>query len=496
MSSPTLRRPFRDLALIGASLSAGVLISLGIGAWAQKDTRAPLPLEEIRQLTDVFGLIKQSYVEPVEDKKLITDAINGMVSELDPHSSYLDEKSYKELKTSISGKFGGLGIEVSMENKVVKVVSPIEGTPAFRAGIRAGDYIIRVDGAQVRGMSLQQAVDKMRGEPGTKVKLGVLRKGEEKPLEFELTRDIIKVVSVRSKLIEPGFGYVRITQFTEPTTADLARELGKLYKDGELKGLVLDLRNNPGGVLQGAVGVSAAFLPRNVLVVSSKGQLQQAQTKSYARVEDYLTREDGNLFPSDPLKNLPPAVKKVPLVILVNSGSASASEIVSGALQDYDRAKILGTPSFGKGSVQQIIPLDDKDKVAIKLTISRYYTPKDRSIQAKGINPDFYVEETPDGELFANPLREADLDGHLSNDKVTEDKKQESEKFVRNPKRTKAIEFGTAEDYQLQQALNHLKGQPVKLSTKADNTESEGAGASGTAKDKPSDKAATPDKKK
>ena len=464
-----MRSNFRNIGLIGMGTVAGVLISLGIGAFAQresaKDARNPLPLEELRQLSDVFGLIKQSYVEPVEDKKLISDAINGMVSKLDPHSAYLDEKGYKELKSTIRGKFGGLGIEVTMENEVIKVVSPIEGTPAFKAGIRAGDFIVKIDGAPVRGMSLIQAVDKMRGDPGTKVKLHVDRKGEAKSLEFDLVRDEIRIQSVRSKEIEPGYGYIRITQFTEPTTADLAREIGKLYKDGPLKGLVLDMRYNPGGVLQGAVGVSAAFLPKDVLVVSSKGQLAEARTQNFARYEDYRTRSDGNrLFSPDPLRVLPPEIKKVPLVVLVNSGSASASEIVAGALQDHERAKILGTPSFGKGSVQQIIPLDENDKAAIKLTISRYYTPKDRSIQAKGITPDFYVEETADGDLFKNQLREVDLEGHLSNDKVAEDKKNEEEKYERNPKRTKPIEFGTAEDYQLQQALNYLKGQPVKIS--------------------------------
>jgi carboxyl-terminal processing protease len=306
----------------------------------------------------------------------------------------------------------------------------------------------------------------MRGEPGTKVKLHIERKGEPNLLEFDLIRAEIPIVSVRAKEIEPGYAYIRLTQFIEPTLRDLVEEINKFYKNNpQPKGLVLDLRYNPGGVLQGAVGVSAAFLPKDVLVVSSKGQLAEARNQNFARYEDYRTRADGSrLFSPDPLRNLPADIKKIPMVVLINSGSASASEIVAGALQDYDRAKILGTTSFGKGSVQQIIPLGEKATTAVKMTIARYYTPKDRSIQAKGITPDFYVEETPDGDLFKNQLREVDLDGHLSNDKTAEAQKNDEEKYARNPKRNKPIEFGTAEDYQLQQAMNYLKGQPVKIS--------------------------------
>ena len=445
----------KSIGLVFVGVVAGILVSLNFQAIGQLATRSPLPVEELRSFTEVFGAIKQNYVEPVEDKKLITEAINGMLAGLDPHSAYLDAESYKELQVGTQGKFGGLGIEVGMEDGLVKVISPIEDTPAYRAGVKPGDLIIKLDDAQVKGMTLNDAVKKMRGKPNTQITLTIVRKGEPHPLVLTLTRAEIQVQSVKSKLVEPGYGWVRISQFQEKSADDLARHITNLYKQGALKGLVLDLRNDPGGLLYGAVAISAAFLPSKALVVSTDGRTEDAKKKFYATNEDYLRGAK-----DDMLKNLPPAVKTVPLVVLVNAGSASASEIVAGALQDHKRATVIGTQTFGKGSVQTIMPLGNN--TAIKLTTARYYTPSGRSIQAKGITPDVIVEEP--GAALAR-VREADLTRHLGNIQDRDAEKAAQAKPaapVAPAEPQKPIELGTKDDFQLQQALAFLKGEPVK----------------------------------
>lgn len=460
-----MRNKLEQIGLIVLGALLGVALSLNFSAVAQKDAGAPLPVEELRAFTEVFGRIKNDYVEPVDDKKLITEAINGMLTGLDPHSAYLDAEAFKELQVGTQGEFGGLGIEVSMEDGFVKVVSPIEDTPAYNAGLKSGDLIIKLDDTAVKGMTLNDAVKRMRGKPNTRITLTVVRKGETKPLVFTLTRAIIKVQSVKSKLVEPGYGYIRITQFQEHTGETLAKALTDLYKPSPLKGLVLDLRNDPGGLLNGAVAVSSAFLQPNSLVVYTDGRTEDAKMRFIATPENYLR---GN-FKEDYLKKLPPAVKTVPMVVLVNNGSASASEIVAGALQDHKRAVIMGTQSFGKGSVQTILPLGNN--TAIKLTTARYYTPNGRSIQAKGITPDIVVEEaTVSGIEDGTRMREADLERHLSNDKQPEAKpeppKAAPPKSVPKPKggeesKVELPEFGGKNDYQLNQAINLLKGLQI-----------------------------------
>lgn len=457
----------KNFGLISLGMIAGVAASMQFSALAQKNADNPLPLEELRQLADVFGLIKSDYVEPVEDKKLLTEAISGMVASLDPHSAYLDKKAYKELREGTQGKFVGLGIEVGMEDGYVKVISPIEDSPAYRAGLKAGDLITRLDSTPVKGMTLDQAVKKMRGEPNTKITLTIARKDEDKPIIITIVRQEIHVQSVKSKVVEPGYAWLRVAQFQEPTVADLAKKISDIYaQEPQLKGMVLDLRNDPGGVLPGAIGVAAAFLPKDVTVVSTNGQLPDSKATFYAKREFYSSRTS-----SDPLSKLPEAIKKVPMVILVNTGSASASEIVAGALQDYKRATIIGTQTFGKGSVQTIRQLSAD--TAVKLTTARYYTPKGRSIQATGIVPDLVVEEYADGDgLNGLRLREADLQKHLTNDtekqavssKVKRDELEEEQRIIAQEKKRKPLEYGSKEDFQLTQALNHLKGLPVKVS--------------------------------
>ncbi|HET7832063.1 MAG TPA: S41 family peptidase [Gallionella sp.] len=452
--------------LVGLGLVAGVSMSLHFAAQAEKEAAvAPLPIEELRAFSEVFGRIKSDYVEPVTDKKLITEAINGMLSGLDPHSAYLDAEAFKELQVGTQGEFGGLGIEVGMEDGLVKVISPIEDTPAYHAGIKSGDLIVKLDDTLVKGMTLNDAVKRMRGKPGSKIVLTIIRKDEPKPIIVTLTRAVIKVQSVKSKLIEPGFGFVRITQFQEHTGENLATALENLIKQnqGPLKGLVLDLRNDPGGLLTGAVGVSAAFLAKDALVVYTEGRTEDAKMRLTASPENYL-RGDGK---TDYLKRLPESIKTVPLVVLVNGGSASASEIVAGALQDHKRAVIMGTQTFGKGSVQTVLPLGNN--TAIKLTTARYYTPGGRSIQAKGIVPDIQVEDpSTSGMDKSFRLREADLDKHLSNDRPAEEKPENAAKNqpatpANKGESTKAAptEFGTKNDYQLNQALNLLKGMQI-----------------------------------
>ena len=468
----------KSISLVIGGFVAGAFISLGVPALAEKDAAQGLPIDELRTFAEVYSAIKQGYVEPVEDKKMIANAISGMLANLDPHSSYLDADAFKDLQVGTQGEFGGLGIEVGMEDGLVKVVSPIEDTPAYRGGVKSGDLIFKLDETPVKGLTLSDAVKKMRGKPKTSIKLSIIRKGETKPIEITLVREVIKVQSVKSKLTEPGYGWVRVTQFQENTIAELSKHISGLYKTGKLNGLVLDLRNDPGGLLNGAIGVSAAFLPPDVKVVSTDGRTPDAKQEYLARARDYLrgTRDD-------PLLTLPIDVKKVPMVVLVNAGSASASEIVAGALQDHKRAVIMGTQTFGKGSVQSVLPLPGNS--AIKLTTARYYTPQGRSIQAKGIVPDIIVEESANGTASTSPrLREADLERHLSNDREKESPKEavkDAGKTPAKPNKPESkdkskedaeeempvrLEYATKADNQFQQAINLLKGMQI-LQTKA-----------------------------
>jgi carboxyl-terminal processing protease len=455
----------KQASLVLVGVLAGVLLSLNFSAVAQREAaRFPLPVDELRAFAEVFGAIKSSYVETVEDKKLITEAISGMLTGLDPHSAYLDQDAFKELQVGTQGEFGGLGIEVGMEEGFVKVISPIEDTPAFRAGLKPGDFNIKIDDTSVKGMSLNDAVKRMRGKPRTTIRLTIMRKGEARPFEVTLTRDVIRVQSVKSKLIEPGYGWIRVSQFQEHTGENLVKHIEALYKNGPLKGLILDLRNDPGGLLNGAVGISAAFLPHRALVVSTDGRTEDAKRKFIAAPEDYLR---GNR--EDYLKNLPPAIKTVPMVVLVNAGSASASEIVAGALQDHKRAKILGTTTFGKGSVQTILPLGNN--TAIKLTTARYYTPSGRSIQAKGIVPDIVIEDPTTST--AGRLREADLEKHLANEQ--DSRSGATQRPAPKPaaggngddKPPAPLEFASDKDFQFQQALKYLKGLPLATAQSA-----------------------------
>ena len=402
----------KSLSILFGGVALGGAIALNYPAQATRE-QDPLPIEDLRAFTEIFGRIKNDYVEPVEDKKLITEAINGMLSGLDPHSSYLDADAFKGLQVDTQGEFGGLGIEVGMDDGLVKVISPIEDTPAFRAGIKLGDLIIKLDETPVKGMTLNEAVKRMRGKIGADIILTVIRKGQAKPLTITITRAVIKIKSVKHKLPEPGFGYVRITQFQERTAENLVAALKDLETQNKapLKGLVLDLRNDPGGLLNAAVGVSGAFLKPKELVVYTDGRTDDAKMRLSNTREDYLRPGE-----SDYLKGLPAWARTLPMVVLVNGGSASASEIVAGALQDHKRAVIMGTQTFGKGSVQTILPLNNG--TAIKLTTSRYYTPNGRSIQAKGIEPDIVVEE---GKISVesngrSEVREADLDHHLASE--------------------------------------------------------------------------------
>ena len=463
-------RLLEKAGLIGLGLVAGVSVSLHFAAVADKETiTTALPVEELRAFSEVFGRIKSDYVEPVTDKKLITDAIAGMLNGLDPHSAYMDADAFKELQVGTHGEFGGLGIEVGMEDGVIKVISPIEDTPADHAGVKSGDLIIKIDDTLIKGMLLNDAVKRMRGKPGSKVVLTIIRKDEARPLEITVVRAVIKVQSVKSKLLDTGYGFVRITQFQEMTGPNLATALQNLVKQnqGPLKGLVLDLRNDPGGLLTGAVAVSSAFLPKGSLVVYTEGRTEEAKMRLTASPENYLHSKGE----SDYLQSLPDTIKSVPMVVLVNAGSASASEIVAGALQDHKRAVIMGVQTFGKGSVQTVLPLGNN--TGIKLTTARYYTPGGRSIQAKGIVPDIVVEDPAsagrDSGIFR--LHEADLDRHLINDKLSDEKPSAPSKKLPAPDSkpdnkedtTKFVptEFGSKNDYQLNQALNLLKGMRI-----------------------------------
>jgi len=428
----------RTLMVLSIGLLLGVSLAIGQGVLAEKEESAytPIPLNELRSLTEVFGRIKQDFVEPVTDKTLLENAIRGMLSGLDPHSSYLDAEGYKDLQVGTTGEFGGLGIEVGMEDGFVKVISPIDETPAERAGIQAGDLIIRLDAKPVKGMTLHQAVGHMRGKVGTDIVLTVVREGVDKPFEITITRDVIKVQSVKGRTLEKGFAYIRISQFQSHTGENLAKQISKIRQenDGKISGLVLDLRNNPGGVLNAAVEVSDAFLEKG-LIVYTQGRVADSELKF-------------NATPSELLEG-------APMVVLVNGGSASASEIVAGALQDHKRAVIMGGRTFGKGSVQTILPL--KNDTALKLTTARYYTPSGRSIQAEGIQPDIELEaikvasvERQDGSR----IKEADLAGHLENEVNEED---DSTSGTPNEKGKEKMSLAQS-DYQLYAALNMLKG--------------------------------------
>ena len=427
-----MKLKIQNYLLVLTGLVAGVLVSIGHGVFAERESsQATLPVEELRTFSDVFGRIKNDYVVDVDDKELIENAIRGMLSGLDPHSSYLDAEQFTELQVGTTGQFGGLGIEVGMENGFVKVIAPIDDTPAQRAGVEAGDLVIRLDDTPVKGMTLNDAVKIMRGKPGSDIELTIVREGVDQPLKITITRDVIKVKSVRARMLEPGFGYLRISQFQSKSAENMVDAIEDLKKEnkGPRQGLVLDLRNNPGGVLNGAVAVSDAFLKKG-MIVYTEGRIADSRLRFNATPDDVI---DG-----------------APLVVLVNQGSASASEIVAGALQDHKRAIIVGVQTFGKGSVQTILPLSSDS--ALKLTTARYYTPSGRSIQAEGITPDIELESIKVSSVERNiePLKEADLSGHLENGNGKHDKKSADEE--------EDVALSPADDYMLYEALNLLKG--------------------------------------
>ena len=486
---------------VGAGVVAGALATVSVQTVARGNA-TPLPLQELQQFAAVYGMIKSSYVESTDDKKLITDAISGMVSGLDPHSQYYDKKAFKEFKEETTGKFVGVGIEISQEDGLIKVVSPIEGSPADKAGLKAGDMITRIDDKAVRGMSVSDAVKRMRGKADTQVVLTIWRRDESRTFTVTITRAEIRTQSVRVKMVEPDYAWVRITQFQERTVEDFAKKVGDLLRDNpNAKGMVLDLRNDPGGLLDAAIAISAAFLPENVTVVSTKGQIDNSNAVYKARPQDYLR----GLLAKDPMQSLPPQIKKIPLVVLVNEGSASASEIVAGALQDHKRATVMGRQTFGKGSVQSVRPLGPE--TGLKITIARYYTPSGKSIQARGIVPDVMLDETEGGNLYsALREREADLEQHITNgqqdekaDPEREKQREEALKKIEeaskaDPKSLRLPEFGSEKDFPLIQALNKLKGLPViasKTQTVRKAEDSDKADASAERKeDKSQDKAA------
>ena len=476
-----MRNKLGQAGLIIAGIVIGVAISLNFSAVAQRDggktQQLPLPIEELRAFTEVFGRVKQDYVEPVEDKKLITEAINGMLTGLDPHSAYLDQEAFKEMQVGTQGEFGGLGIEVGMEDGFVKVISPIDDTPASRAGVMPGDLIVKLDDASVKGMTLNDAVKQMRGKPNTPIRLTIVRKGEPNPIELILTRAVIKIQSVKATTLEPGYAYFRVTQFQDGTGELLARAL-ETHVKGSMKGIILDLRNDPGGLLNSAVAVTAMFVEQGKLVVYTEGRAADSKMRLNASPEHYLRGRNREDF----VRKVPTESRKLPMVVLVNGGSASASEIVAGALQDYGRAVIMGQQTFGKGSVQTILPLGNN--TAIKLTTARYFTPNGRSIQAKGITPDIPLESAIDKNASLR-LREADLSKHLDDGKPaapavaeTKDAKElEKEKAIAasrakfnftpearpelDPKELRPVagEIVSKKDYELNQAIAFLKSR-------------------------------------
>ena len=441
----------KNSVILFLGIILGVLLSIGSTVIADRENSADntqqqagtvtLPYEELRAFTEVFGRIKSDYVEPVSDKKLLEDAIKGMLAGLDPHSAYLNPEQYNDLKVGTTGQFGGLGIEVTMEDGFVKVVSPIDDTPAKKAGMEAGDLVIRLDEKPVKGMTLTEAVKLMRGKPGSDILLTVIREGEDAPLKVTITRDIIKVKSVKSRIIEKNYGYLRISSFQSRTGKSVVDAVAKLKKEnkGNLNGLVLDLRNNPGGVLNAAVEVSDAFLEKG-LIVYTEGRIKNSEMRF-------------NAAPGD-------VVDGVPVVVLVNAGSASASEIVAGALQDHKRAIIMGEKSFGKGSVQTILPTNGT--AAIKLTTARYYTPSGRSIQAEGIKPDIVLAKVKLESLKASgftPVKESDLSHHLGNGKEKGKEKEEVKSKTKNEKEEE--QSLDMRDYALHEAVTLLKGLSI-----------------------------------
>ncbi len=464
-----MKKRFKNFSLISIGVIFGILVSINLSVFADKKEEAKkLPVEDLRIFAEVFGKIKADYVEEVADKKLLTEALNGMLAGLDPHSTFLDEDHFKEMQQGTAGEFGGLGIEVGMEDGFVKVISPIEDTPAFKAGLQSGDLIIKLDDKSVKGMTLNDAVKLMRGKPGSTINVQILRKGKDTPFDVKITRAQIKSQSVKAKLIQEDYGYLRVTQFQERTGEDVAKSINKLFAENKkpLNGIILDMRNNPGGLLNAAVAVSAAFIPEGELVVYTEGRAKDSKMHLTAIPENFIRDPKGN---NNYINKLPPEIKKTPMVVLVNNGSASASEIVAGALQDHKRALIVGTKSFGKGSVQSILPMNNG--TAIKLTTARYFTPKGRSIQAKGIDPDIIVEDGFSGLMS----READLNNRLSNPEENKQDKSESTESKANEKNNtsessqsddgaealknfKPVEFGTEDDKQFQEALNILKG--------------------------------------
>jgi carboxyl-terminal processing protease len=441
------------------ALAAGVVLGVSgtftYSVLAEKPApQDQLPLKDLQAFVEILNRVKTDYVEPVKDETLLENAVRGMLSGLDPHSAYLDKEEYKDMSVATTGKFGGLGIEVQLQNGLVKVVSPIDDTPAAKAGVKAGDLIVKIDDAPVKGMSLNDAVNKMRGDPGSKIQLTLVRENVPAPIVLDLKRDIIKVASVRGRMLQPGFGYIRISQFTTSTGKSLDDEIDKLKKDGTLKGLVLDLRNNPGGVLNAAVEVSDEFMQKGP-IVTIKGRDADNNREFDATAGDAL---DGK-----------------PIVVLVNGGSASAAEIVAGALQDSHRAVLVGSKTFGKGSVQTIIPLQNES--AIKITTARYYTPSGRSIQAEGIVPDVPIEPVKVSKLDASDLieiHEADLKGRLDNpdsqpDAAGDPAKAKDAKAPKDQKKgAAAVDANKTDgeplalsDYELYEALNLLKGMTI-----------------------------------
>jgi carboxyl-terminal processing protease len=431
---------FGILVGIGASLTGSVLAN-------KTDESAGLPLDQLRNFSDIFSRIKSDYVEDVDDKTLLEHAIRGMLSGLDPHSSYLNPDEYKELRIGTTGQFGGLGIQVGMEDGFVKVISPIDDTPAFNAGLEAGDLIIRLDEQSVKGMTLNDAVKIMRGAPGTDITLTVVRAGKDKPLTFVLTRDIINVKSVKSRLLDPGFGYVRITNFQSKTARDLLTAINDLKKENnaDLKGLVIDLRNNPGGVLNAAADVSDMFINEGKLVYT-EGRIENSHFEFNAKPGDVM--------------------EGAPIVVLINGGSASASEIVAGALQDHHRAVVMGTKSFGKGSVQTIQEL--RSGGAVKITTARYFTPSGRSIQGEGITPDIELDKLKVSKLDEDEAvarnKESDLSNHQSNPDKSDDEIEKLSKA--EAEKSKDAKVLASDDYQLHEALLLLKGLNI-LSSKS-----------------------------
>ena len=436
-----MSKQFKTVLVLVFGIFVGVSVSLTSSVLAEKKTEdnGGLPLNELRNFSDIFARVKTDYVEDVDDKTLLENAIRGMLTGLDPHSSYLNVDEYKELKIGTTGKFGGLGIQVGMEDGFVKVISPIDDTPAFRAGIESGDLIIRLNDKSVKGMTLNDAVKIMRGDPGTDIKLTVIREGADKPLSFTVTRDIISVKSVKSRILEPDYGYIRISNFQSKTARDLVSELSDLKKKNknELKGLVLDLRNNPGGVLSAAADVSDAFINEGKLVYT-KGRIKNSDFEFNAKPGDIMNGS--------------------PVVVLINGGSASASEIVAGALQDHRRAVIMGSKSFGKGSVQTIQEL--RSGGAVKITTARYFTPSGRSIQGEGITPDIILERYEVTESNVDTtlrIKESDLSGSISNPTKSQEALKKAEEEGSKDE-DEIVKIKASDDFQLFEALLLLKG--------------------------------------